>query len=151
QELVVVEGEELTDGGVLGPCRIGGRQRIRVLSFDPAAGDVDGDDAGELPLGAGTAVLNQRTLQGHGQRPAIRSNGESFGSLVGDTSEQAPVVDIYRVVAGAAGLGGGGGVGDHGEAVGQPERADALARGAHELVDIRTVFVGNEHELTVIR
>src|SRR6185312_1917067 len=50
-----------------------------------------------------------------------------------------------------AALGGGGGAGCcHREIGGQCECLDALARGAVELVDVRTVFVGNKDALAVI-
>src|SRR6185437_16456376 len=66
QELVIVEGEDLADGGELAGLGLG--QRIRVLRFDAAAGNVDGHDARERTPGAGAPVLNQGALQRDDQR-----------------------------------------------------------------------------------
>ena len=68
-----------------------------------------------------------------------------------DPALQARVVDIHGVAAGVAGFGADRGIRDHREAVRQPEGADARSRSTLELIDVRPVFVGDEHRQAVVR
>src|SRR5262245_25124772 len=127
QKLVIVDREDLAHTGA-------GRQPVGVLAC-LAGADVDGDDPDDL-----ATVLDQRVPQDADKRPAARRDRETFHPFVGDTAQR---VAGDLVVADRAEM-------TDRELFGEREGAGAPSAAPIELVDVRTVFVGDVNAAAVI-
>ena len=134
QELVIVDGQNVADGG------LGGRVQLIGVFAGGAGLDVDRHDARHAALHV-PAVLEQRTLHRAHQCLAVRRDGQSFHALVRDPARGvaadfgAPIA-LRLLIA---------------NFFGKREHAASLAGQPVELVDVRPVLVRDVDVAAIVR
>ena len=134
QKFVVVERQHLAHAGARS-------EQVAVLVLQTSGLDVDDHDTEQVCGGALlVSVLDERVLHDADQRPAIRSDGQTFHAFI----RGAP-----------AGVAGNLGCADRAEVldvkiIRQTERAQTPARRAIELIEVGTVLVGDEDAAAVV-